>query len=145
MPAVAGAVRTAALLSGFRLLRLGGSDPGPPLLGRGDDSCHTCFADPAFALGRFRRGWRRWFSRLFGNSPSFALRFGNRFSTSGTHLAPLVLRRLRRGGGFGGGARQHGPKFRNPGVDAGLLEFVAADGGGNDLGCEFLFWHVSLS
>jgi len=50
MPPVARPVRTAALLAGFRLLRLGGSDPGPPLLGCGDDSGHPCFADPAFAL-----------------------------------------------------------------------------------------------
>jgi hypothetical protein len=43
-----------------------------------------------------------------------------------------------------GATGQHGTQFGNSGVNAGLLELVAVDGGGDDFSGELRSWYVSL-
>jgi len=110
---------------GFLLLRLGRYDPCPAFLCCGDDSCQTCFADPAFGLRCFRLGWR-WRFRLSPDScPSALLGFFHAPSSGSGEFPALPGGPFRRGGGSGGATVEPGLEFGNFLVYTGLLRFVA--------------------
>src|ERR1035437_2707283 len=92
---------------GCALGRLCRPHRSPPLLGGGYNCGPTSTAQFPFALWRF--SWC-WLSRLLGNCPSFALRFGYRLPASRTHLPGLALCGCFWGGGGrrASGARRRG-------------------------------------
>src|ERR1035437_4128171 len=110
----------------------------PTLLQCGDDCGLASGAQPPLRPGRDRR---RRLSLLLGFSPSFPLCITDALPGGGTHLSPFAFWNFRRSGWLGTATEEHGPEFGNLSVDVPLPFLEAENGGGNDLGCQFLGSH----
>ena len=110
----------------------------PTLFRGGYDLCQTFLADLAF---RFRRFGRRWLCFAFNLCPPCLLRQGHLSSCGCGKLLALAGGRCWCGGDFCG-ATEEGFEFGDLLVYSHLLRFVAFNGGDDNLGREFRYWHV---
>src|ERR1035437_410727 len=114
----------------------------PPFLQSGHDVCPTSLAQFSFCLRRFlrRRRWQRRLSPDLGPSPP--LGFLHPASSRCGEFPALAGWRFRCGGcGWFAATVQHGPKFCDLSINAGLLLLKTYDGGVKYFSGEFGCWH----